>query len=267
MKALPERPDKPLRLGDRLRGAAGFVPGALTVGNMLGGYASILFAAQGKFETALLMILVAGVLDGLDGRVARFTQTTSDLGSHLDSLADAISFGVAPSMLAYHMGVETLGRAGWAACFLFAACGVIRLARFNASPPRDPRYFIGLPIPAAAWTIVSPVLYLDGEPFPPTFAAIQAGVMVVIALLMISPIRFRTFKDVRFGRRAYRVLALWAAILAGLLAAHEWVIPALLVGYLLSPAIERIFGLSAPAPELVEEDDAEVRVEPWNGDE
>lgn len=267
MNALGPRSDRPLRLGERLRGAAGFIPGALTVGNMLAGYASILLATEGRFQTALVMILVAGVLDGLDGRVARITRTTSDLGGHLDSLADAVSFAVAPSMLAYHLGVETLGRTGWAACFLYAACGVIRLARFNASPPKDPRYFIGLPIPAAAWTIITPVLYLGDQHLPKEWVALQAGLMVIIALLMISPVRFRTFKDLRFGRKAYRVLALWAAILAGIVAAHEWVIPALLFAYLLSPVVERVWKPREQTPPGTEEDEEEVRLDPWPEDE
>jgi CDP-diacylglycerol--serine O-phosphatidyltransferase len=257
------------RLGARLRGVAGFIPGALTVGNMLAGYAAILMAVQDQFYAACGLILVAGVLDGLDGRVARLTRTTSDFGEHLDSLADTVSFAVAPSMLLFHMGIDQLGRAGWAVCFLFAACGVIRLARFNASPPRDPRYFIGFPIPAAAAAIICPVLFLRDDPLPPSFLPVQAGVMVVVALLMISPIRYRTFKDLVFGRRAYRALAVWAAILAGLIAAHEWVIPLLIGLYLVLPVIEWLGRGDRDRASIFAEDeeDEEVSFQDWPEDD
>ena len=251
------------RFGEKLRGIAGFLPGTITVGNMLAGYASILMATQERFYLACILILVAGVLDGLDGRVARLTQTTSDFGGQLDSLADTVSFAVAPSMLAFHMGLGGLGRAGWAVCFLFAACGVIRLARFNALPPRDPRFFIGLPIPAAAAALVSPVLFFKNEPIAEGFVPFQALVMVVIALLMISPVRYRTFKDLSFGRRAYRLLALYAAVLAGLIAAHEWVIPGLIALYLVLPGAEWLVRRgSNPIVSEVDEED-EVVLENW----
>lgn len=266
MQGRPPRRRK-RRLGDRLRGVAGFVPGAITVGNMLAGYASIVMGSQGRFEAAAALILVAGVLDGLDGRVARLTQTTSDFGEHLDSLADTVSFAVAPSMLAFHLGVGELGRAGWAICFLFAACGIIRLARFTALAPSDPRYFIGLPIPAAAATIVAPVLFFGDAIFTPLMAEIQAGAMFVIALLMISPVRYRTFKDIVFGRRAYRVLALWAAVLAGVIAAHEWVVSALIALYLVSPLIEWGAGRGKRRSLIADLDEDEVTVSSWVDDE
>ena len=135
------------------------------------------------------------------------TRTTTKFGVEYDSLCDLVAFGVAPAVLAYGLVLNQYGRWGWLAAFLYVACGAIRLARFNALPPRDPRFFIGLPIPAAAAALVSPVLFFKNEPYAEGFVPIQAGVMVVIALLMISPLRYRTFKDVAFGRRAYRLLA------------------------------------------------------------
>ena len=141
---------------------------------------------------------------------------------------------------------------------------MIRLARFNALPPRDPRFFIGLPIPAAAAALVSPVLFFQNDPFAEAFIPFFAVMMVVIALLMISPVRYRTFKDVAFGRRAYRLLALYAAVLAGLVAAHEWVIPGLIVLYLVLPAAEWLLRRGA-APIVGDVDDEdEIVLEKWD---
>jgi CDP-diacylglycerol--serine O-phosphatidyltransferase len=236
---------------------------------MLAGYAAILMATQGRFYVSCGLILIAAVLDGLDGRVARLTRTTSEFGGQLDSLADAISFAVAPSMLAFSIGIAALDRLGWAVCFLFASCGVIRLARFNAAPSRSPKFFIGLPIPAAAATIVSPTLLLGNRPVPEPWVPAYAVLVGLIGLLMVSRVRFRTFKDLRFGPKPYRVLALFALILAGLIAAHEWVVPALLAAYLLLPAAEKL-RRRGPAAALDRAEDAEPEVsvdEEWNDEE
>jgi CDP-diacylglycerol--serine O-phosphatidyltransferase len=192
-----------------------------------------------RFFVAAVLILAAGILDGLDGRVARLTGTTSSFGEQLDSLADAISFTVAPSVLAFHLGVGTLGRFGWGACFLFTACGVIRLARFNAFT-RTHHDFIGLPTPAAAATLASPILIVGGAPLPDWFPILYGVLAPFAALLMISPFRYRAFKDLRFGPKPYRALALWAAILAGLIFMYEWFVPALILAYLVSPLTRNV---------------------------
>ena len=229
-RARPTRSNR----GRRLRTVAGWLPGALTLGNVLAGFSAILLASMDRFFFAAVLILAAGILDGLDGRLARLTGTTSSFGEQLDSLADAISFSVAPAVLAFHLGVGDFGRFGWGACFLFAACGVIRLARFN-SFVRTHHDFIGLPTPAAAATIACPILLTGGTALPDWFPLLYAGMVLVVALLMISPFRYRAFKDLRFGPKPYRALALWAAILAGLIFMYEWFVPALIAAYLVSP--------------------------------
>lgn len=235
----------------RLRGAATSLPGAITVGNLLAGYASILMAARGRFWLAGLLILTAAALDGIDGRVARLVGGESPMGEHLDSLADAVSFAVAPSALAFHMGLASLGRAGWAVCFLFTACGVLRLARFNVGA-HDYRYFIGLPIPTAAAIAACPVLFTNDAPMTSGWIPVHAVIMVITGGLMVSRVRFRTFKDLRFGQRPYRILALWSAILVGFVTFPEWMLPILIVGYLLSPLVSgiqvRIKKRRAPPP-------------------
>ncbi len=244
---------RPRRLPVTIRRVPGaWVPGALTLGNLLGGYAAILAGAEGRFLLATLFIFAAALFDALDGRVARLLHQTTPMGEELDSLCDAVSFAVAPSMLVFHMGLASLGRIGYAVCFLFAACGVLRLARFNTLPS-DHHFFVGLPIPTAAAAIVTPALLTGGQPLPERAVAWHAAVVAVIALLMVSRVRYRTFKDVRMADHPYRSLAMWAAILAGFVAIAEWMIPALIVLYLVSPGIaalaDRWAGREPPRPE------------------
>ncbi|RMG44276.1 MAG: CDP-diacylglycerol--serine O-phosphatidyltransferase [Acidobacteria bacterium] len=241
----------------------GWLPGALTLGNLMAGYAAILMATEHHYLIAWWLVFAAAVLDGLDGRVARLTGTTSGFGGELDSLCDAVSFAVAPSLLAFHMGVGGLGRAGWAACFLFTACGVIRLARFNAATTGG-EDFVGLPIPTAAAVAAAPALLTHGEPIPPAFVPVHAAVLLVTALLMVSRLRYPAFKSLRFGPKPYRVLALWAAILAGFLAFAEWMLPALILGYLLTPAVRRWRARRAAArpPQAPDEPGPAAEIEP-----
>ena len=211
-----------------------WLPGLFTIGNLLGGYAAILASAERRFLLAILFIFIATIFDALDGRVARLMHSTSEFGGQLDSLCDAVSFAIAPSILVFHTGIHALGRPGYAVCFLFAACGVIRLARFNTLPA-DHHYFLGLPIPLAAAAVITPPLMTHGQPLPALLVPWHAALVAVIALLMVSRIRYRTFKDVRFAARSYRILAIWALILAGFVAFAEKMIPALITFYLFSP--------------------------------
>lgn len=222
------------------------LPGMLTIGNLLGGYSAILAASQGRFGLAALLIGAAALFDLLDGRVARMTGGESEIGIQLDSLCDAVSFGVAPSLLAFHMGIHSLGRAGYAVCFLFAACGVIRLARFNVLPA-DHHFFTGLPIPLAAAAITAPVLRTDGEALPAAWVPYYAGFVAIIAFLMVSRIRYRTFKDVPFRGKVHLLLPLFVGLLAGLIWKYEYVIPGVIVLYLLSPLLLKAWARGVPS--------------------
>jgi CDP-diacylglycerol---serine O-phosphatidyltransferase len=205
------RADDRKRLRDR-RGVA-LLPGLFTMGNMFCGYACIVYAMRGDFDTAAPFIGFAVVLDMLDGRIARLTGTTSAFGVEFDSLADVISFGVAPAMLSFAWALQPLGRLGWAAGFLFVAAAAMRLARFNiqSAAGGDKRYFVGMPSPAAA---AVPAATVWAYPYAITDyrAALPALAMVVIpALLMVSTIRFRSFKTIDLQmRRPYTVLLLIA---------------------------------------------------------
>jgi CDP-diacylglycerol--serine O-phosphatidyltransferase len=178
------------------------LPTLFTVGNLFCGYLSIWSSIRGTFETSALLIIGAAILDALDGRIARLTHSTSKFGEEYDSLADLVSFGVAPAVLAYSWGLSDFARIGWMASFLFVVCGSMRLARFNIQTRIvDKRYFVGLPIPAAAGVIAALVL---ATPERLVDRVLMTGLLVatfVLSYLMISTIRYRSFKDLDLKRR------------------------------------------------------------------
>ena len=203
--------DRPRR--NRLRRGVYLLPSLLTMGNMFCGYACVVYAMRAEYETAATFIGFAIVLDMLDGRIARMTGTTSAFGVEFDSLADVISFGVAPAILSFAWGLSPLGRLGWAAGFLFVAAAAMRLARFNIqSGGGDKRYFVGLPSPAAA-AIPASTVYAWPYGLYDYRAALPAIAMVIVpAALMVSTIRFRSFKTLESQtRRPYTVLIFVAA--------------------------------------------------------
>src|SRR5437016_1213085 len=184
------------------------------MGNMWCGYASIVYSLRGEYETAAPLIGIAYGLDALDGRIARMTGTESDFGLQLDSLADVISFGIAPAVLCYAWGLSSLGRLGWAAGFMFVACAAMRLARFNVISAKggDKRYYVGLPSPAAA-AVPAATVFMYPYGLYDYRAALPALVMVLLpAVLMVSTIKYRSFKGLDLkSRRSFRVLLIIAA--------------------------------------------------------
>src|SRR6201746_2420809 len=149
LRFLRKRTDRPRR---HLSRGVSILPSLFTLANMFCGYACIVYAMRGEYETAAPFIGFAIVLDMLDGRIARLTGTASDFGVEFDSLADVISFGIAPAMLSFAWGLAPLGRVGWGVGFLFLSAAALRLARFNiqSAAGTDKRYFVGMPSPAAA---------------------------------------------------------------------------------------------------------------------
>jgi CDP-diacylglycerol--serine O-phosphatidyltransferase len=196
----------------RPRRGVSLLPSLFTMGNMWCGYASIVYSLRGEYETAAPLIGLAYALDALDGRIARMTGTESDFGLQLDSLADVISFGIAPAVLSYAWGLSSLGRLGWAAGFMFVACAAMRLARFNViSKGGDKRYYVGMPSPAAA-AVPAATVFMYPYGLYDYRAALPALLMVLLpAALMVSTIRYRSFKDLDLrSRRSFRVLVLIA---------------------------------------------------------
>ena len=178
------------------------LPALLTTANLFCGFFAMVLTAQQHYTEAALAIFVAMVMDVLDGRVARLMKATSQFGLEFDSLADVVSFGVAPAFMLYAFALSTLGRAAWLGGFLFVICGALRLARFNViTGTSDRRWFVGLPIPAAAAVAASAVILLQGEELTrPLRTAIAVGTYLV-ALLMVSTFRYWSFKEVDFARR------------------------------------------------------------------
>jgi len=219
--APPEAPGPHRETSPRSRLSRGvfILPTLFTVGNLFCGYLSVWCSIRGTFETAAILIIVAAVLDLLDGRIARLTNSASRFGAEYDSLADLVSFGVAPAVLAYSWGLADFHRLGWMASFLFVVCGSMRLARFNIQTRVvDKKYFIGLPIPAAAATISALVLATPERLVSQVWMTGLLVLTVILSYLMISTLRYRSFKDLdlRRQRRAWilPVIALVFAVVA-----------------------------------------------------
>ena len=193
-----------------LRKAKYILPNLFTLSSIFAGVYSIHLSTTAQsiadITLAAWLVVISMVCDGLDGRVARMTRTESELGIQLDSLADAISFGVAPAFLLYHWGMSEWGVVGLFVAFLYVGCAVLRLARFNVLAGRGggtKRYFVGLPTPLAAGTVIALVLaHVAFTETAATSASMSvAAVTVLLAALMVSNVRYRTFKDVNLQGR------------------------------------------------------------------
>ena len=179
------------------------LPNMITTLSMFLGFLSMVWAVQGRFESACLAILLSADMDGLDGKVARLTNTASEFGVQYDSLSDLVAFGIAPAMLMWQWELSALGRMGLAAAFIYAACGALRLARFNVSTAAvGKRFFIGLPIPAGGCTVVTFVFC--AAHFPAIMASALPYMILVLAIgvgvLMVSKVRYFSFKEYDFLR-------------------------------------------------------------------
>ncbi|MFC6644091.1 CDP-diacylglycerol--serine O-phosphatidyltransferase [Granulicella cerasi] len=255
------------------------LPSLFTAGNIAAGYFALMQAIRGSamhdpaaFDRSALAIAFAIVFDGLDGRIARMTNTQSDFGKELDSLADVIAFGVAPSVLAYLWGVHQvlplgnpsseahLSHFGIVVCFLFLICGACRLARFNVSvnpQPRNPgrpgrKYFVGMPIPAGAGCVAAVVHFENGSPIYSFWWSLVWLVLVAcVGFLMVSSWRFWSGKEIDVSsRRPARLLILLMVVLAVLYEWSEIGLLALAMTYLVSGVVARVaysFG-SKPQP-------------------
>lgn len=191
------------------------LPNLFTTGALFGGFYGIIASTNGQFSIAVIAILVAGVLDGLDGRVARMTNTQSQFGAEYDSLSDSVAFGVAPALVVYNWSLVELGKVGWMAAFIYAACACLRLARFNVQvEAADKTYFTGLSSPAAAGLLIGLVWFgtdngISGSdvPYLSLLITIMAGV------LMVSNLSFPSFKQIDFKGRVPFITILIAVIL------------------------------------------------------
>ena len=232
--ARPPAQDRKYRRGVYL------LPSLFTIGNMFCGYACIVYAMRGDLAIAAPFIGIAFVLDSLDGRIARLTGTTSAFGVELDSLADVISFGIAPAVLVFAWGLGDLGRVGWAAGFLYLTAAAMRLARFNiqSAVQLDKRYFVGMPSPSAAGVAAATVF---AWPYPvpgPARTVTALAIVLIPAILMVSTIRFRAFKSINFGwGPSYAPVFAFAALITFIAMEPRFTLVFLAYSYLLSPFI------------------------------
>ena len=244
------------------------LPSLFTAGNIGAGYYAITQSVQGSpaepdyFKRAALAIGFAVLFDGLDGRIARMTNTTSAFGKELDSLADVITFGVAPSLLAYIWGFRLLPalshpvlrqriiHIGVFVCFLFLICGASRLARFNISinpQPRNPgrpgrKYFVGMPIPAGAGVLAAVIYFFDGSPIDdPRMSILWLGLILGTGFLMVSSWRFWSGKELEAsGRHPFQVFVLLGFVIALMWMWSEYALITVALSYLVSGLVARV---------------------------
>ncbi|MEO8096829.1 MAG: CDP-diacylglycerol--serine O-phosphatidyltransferase [Acidobacteriota bacterium] len=278
MKSLPERLIDPRSPDRRPRRAAYALPTFFTAGNVFLGFYALVESFRGAmltsagdlsaslhFSYAAIGIGVAVVLDGLDGRIARMTNTVSDFGREMDSLADVITFGIAPAVMAFAWGIEFtsappdpftlehLRRAGYFFAFLYLLCGAMRLARFNVQTnpvPKNPgrpdrKYFVGMPIPSAAAAVAAIIFAAESTPLRWWgYSVAWLALLALLSFLMVSTWRYPSFKDLNLVRPQSPV----SFVLAGALIYLVWAFPQpvlliMSVGYVLSGIIIRVGGI------------------------
>jgi CDP-diacylglycerol--serine O-phosphatidyltransferase len=228
---LRRRSDRP-----RLRRGIYILPSLFTVGNLFCGFLSVISSSRGQMERAALLILVAIIADILDGRIARLTGSTSSFGEVYDSLADVVSFGIAPSILAFHWGLWQVPRIGISVAFLFLVAGSFRLARFS-SREHDTHSFEGLPIPAGAGAIAMLVLVSPTPVQHPAFIPVVVGFVLSLALLMVSSLPYRSFKDINLRRQWPATSVFVIAVAFSLITLTPHVLSVLAAVYILSAPV------------------------------
>lgn len=214
------------------------LPNLFTTAALFSGFYAIIAGMHGSFEAAAVAIVVAGVFDALDGRIARLTNTSSAFGVEYDSLSDMVSFGLAPALVMFNWALAPMGKVGWAIAFVFSACAALRLARFNTQVSTvDKSYFVGLSSPPAAGLLAGMVWVGHDVEVGSQLAILAAGVTLMAALLMVSNVRYFSFKSIDFKGRVPFVAILIVVALFTLFAIQPDVV-------LLSMAV--IYGFSGP---------------------
>jgi CDP-diacylglycerol--serine O-phosphatidyltransferase len=213
------------------------IPNLVTLLSLCLGLTAIRFAVEGKFEIAIASILLAGLLDGIDGRIARLLQSTSRFGAELDSLADFVNFGVTPALVLYFWGLNSLHSVGWIAALVFAICMSLRLARFNVmlddpnKPPYLTKFFLGVPAPAGALIVMLPIyLELLGLPHTIVNSVVALIYVVAVALLLVSWLPTWSGKSIsgRIPREYVLPILVCGVFFAAVLASYPWEILSLI---------------------------------------
>ncbi len=219
------------------------LPSMFTVGNIFCGYYAILSTMHQQYDHAAQAIGIAIVLDMLDGRIARMTNTATGFGLQLDSLADVISFGIAPSILALVWGFSGVHQQlGWIAAFTFTICGAMRLARFNVQAGRF-KHFVGLPIPAGGGAIAAIVHFFLEPVTNPIGGGCMVAVVFGLAFLMVSTFRYSSLKQLTLQRKSHLTILIIALLVALIYWYHRWSLLIIAVVYCLSGILHRLYNL------------------------
>ena len=222
------------------------LPNLFTIGSLFAGFFAIVSSLKGNYEIAAISIFLAMVMDTIDGRVARLTNTMTAFGAQFDSMADMVSFAVAPAFLAYTWGLHTLGKLGWITAFIYTVAVALRLSRFNTQIDHvDKRYFQGLSSPASAAVVSSMIWICSDFAFTGLITTIiLACTMVLLGALMVGNIRYRSFKDAEL-KRSVRFVMIIAMVLIVVLISIDpaKVLFTVSVGYAISGPIATIWGL------------------------
>jgi CDP-diacylglycerol--serine O-phosphatidyltransferase len=239
------------------------LPSIFTIGNLFCGYYSIISTLHGNYLEAAVAIGIAIVLDGLDGRLARLTNSQTAFGSVFDSIADVLTFGMAPAALVFSWGLWDLGRIGWMTSFFFLTCAATRLARFTVQASQhDRRFFVGLAAPPAAGMLAALAFYSPERISSPGVSFFMLALVAVLSLLMISKLRYRSFKDIDLQNpQRYTMMALLAIIIWLIALEPQTVLLLLASTYTMSGPVERLvqqFRRRRLAEEARSEDEARI---------
>lgn len=232
------------------------LPNLFTSASLFCGFYSAIASFKEHFVTAAIAILVSVVFDGLDGRVARLTNTTSKFGAEYDSLADVIAFGIAPALLAYSWSLSIYGKWGWVVAFLFVLCGALRLARYNIQIGIiESKVFNGLPIPAAASVIATTVIFFDYVGAEGKFHNIFImAFVIIISLLMVSSVKYYSFKDMSLLARKPFTIFFWSTVLLIIVVMEpEIMLFVIILGYALSGPVWWLIKLGYGRPKTIPE--------------
>jgi CDP-diacylglycerol---serine O-phosphatidyltransferase len=219
------------------------LPSMFTVGNIFCGYYAIIATMHANYDSAAEAIGIAIILDMLDGKIARMTNSTSGFGLQLDSLADVISFGIAPSILAFFWGLQTVDhKLAWIAAFTFTICGAMRLARFNVQAG-NLKHFVGMPIPAGGGAIAAIVHFFGAPVSSKIGASLLVAAVFSLAFLMISTFKYSSLKNLTIGKKSHFTILVIALLVALIYAYSTYALMAMAMVYALSGPTARFYSL------------------------
>ena len=248
---------------DRGRKGIYILPNLFTTASLFAAFYAIVQATNGFYEHSAIAIVIAAVLDSLDGRVARMTNTVSDFGKEYDSLVDLVAFGLAPALVFYEWGLKDFGKIGWLTAFVYAATTALRLARFNTQDTKGNKYFRGLPCPAAAVLAATALWTVQSYGLKGTWTVVTALLaMIVLSAAMVSSFPYRSFKDLDLKNRVPFMALLVLVFVFVLISFDPPVVLFLLsIGFALSGPIFWLFGKKPEPSDITDEGDFETEDE------